>query len=121
MNHEQKKYAMQRVCDVANQKKNDAKQKFQIEAETLTDSARVDLIYQGKVKLLSRDKIQDQYTDLADAFDFSKFEVKSGFKTGYDAIISLINKTAQDAKDQIMLGDCDEALKLIQKLDSIKV
>jgi len=32
-----------------------------------------------------------------------------------------IDTIAQNAKDQIMLGDCEEALKLIKQLDDIKI
>lgn len=120
MNRDQKKYAFERINLVAKEKGNIAKEKYRIEEKKLPDRERIDLIFKGKVSLLPRSEIND-YTDLADSYDFSKYEVKGGFGPGYEKIVSLINETAQKAKDQIMLGDCEEALKLIKELENIKI
>ncbi len=120
MNRDQKKYAFERINIAAKEKLNLSKDKYRIEEKRLQDRERIDLIFKGKVSLLPRGEIHD-YTDLADSYDFSKYEIKGGFAPGYEKIVSLINETAQKAKDQIMLGDCEEALKLIKELENIKI
>lgn len=120
MNTNQKKYALNRIDGLFTIKLRETEDKFRIKEELICDSKRIDLIFAGKVKLLPRDKIND-YTDLADAYDFSSIEVKGGFKKEFNNVMSKLKKISQDAKDQIMLGDCEEALKLIQKLEIFEI
>lgn len=120
MNHHQKQYALKRIQDVQKLKLDEARVKLEVKEKRLPDNERIDLIYKNKVNLLPRKNIYD-YTDLADAYDFSEYEIKRSFKKEYEPLVKKINKFAQDAKDQIMLGDCDEALKIIQQLESINI
>lgn len=121
MNTHQKKYALERISNLSKEKINSANEKYKIKEVRLGDSRRVDLIYEKKVKLLPREKICDTYTDLADAYDFSKYEVEGGYKPERDEIVKIILDKAQKAKDQIMLGDCEEALRLITELEALKI
>lgn len=120
MNHHQKTYALKRLTEIQSFKLKEAKEKYEIKEKRLPDNQRIDLIYAGKVKLLPRESVSD-YTDLADSYDFSKYEIKYGFDKNYDVVCKSINSIAQQAKDQIMLGDCNEALKLLKQLEDIKV
>jgi hypothetical protein len=120
MNQHQKQYALNRISDEQGKKLFQAGQKYKIDKVVIPDSQRIDMIFQGKVKLLPRNRIEN-HTDLCDSYDFSKYENEASHKDGYTEVCFVIKRTAQEAKDQIMLGDADEALKLIQKLENIKV
>lgn len=120
MNQEQKRYALNRINEVKSQKIGEAREKFRIKAVRLSYEERFNLIYAGKVKLLPRTEIS-QYTDLSNAYDFSKYETPDGFKPPFIEVEKTINKLSNDARDQIMLGDCAEAIELIKQLENLKV
>jgi len=120
MNLEQKRYALNRIEQIKNQKIQSARDKFRIKAVRMSSSERIDLIYAGKVKLLPKNQIH-HYTDLCDGFDFSKFETQEGFRTGFEELQNTINKLANGSRDQVMLGECEEALNLIKQLEDLKV
>lgn len=120
MNHHQKTYALKRLTEIQSLKLKEAREKYEIKQKLLPNNQRIDLIYAGKVKLLPREDV-NEWTNLAKAYDFSKYEIKHGFDKNYDVVCKSINSIAQQAKDQIMLGDCDEALKLLSQLENIKV
>lgn len=121
MNQNQKKYALGRIAGLCCIKQRDLETKYKIERVHLEDKERLELIYKGKVSLLPKDRINCYSTDLVDAFDFSKFERAESHKDGYEEKLSQIKRMAQSAEDQIMLGDCEEALKLINKLENYSI
>ena len=120
MNHHQKQYALNRVTEIQKIKLTQAREKYQIKGKRLSVEEELNLIFLGKVKLRDRKEV-DYYTKLSDAFDFTKHETADGFDKKYDVVYESIITIAQKAKDQIMLGDCNEALKLLKQLEDIKV
>ena len=124
MNHNQKKYALERIDALKSIKLRDAEVKYTSKEVKLSNEQAYNLIASGKVKLKKFDIVHKGYGSpyLYPSFDFSEHECCSKLdKTNYDPIFKSVCKISQDAKDQIMLGDCEEALKLIKKLEDIKV
>ena len=120
MNHQQKIYVLDRTKEVQDIKLKESKEKYEIKEIRLPEEKRFELIYKNKVSLLKREKVS-RYTDLIDAYDFSSYEIPHGFKKEYEPLIKKIKQIAQNARDQIMLGDCQEALKLIKELESLSI
>lgn len=124
MNTNQKKYALNRVEALRDIKLREAGDKYTTDAVTLSKEEKYKLIASGAVKIKPFNEINSNYSspDLYPSFDFSKYEKPKKIDTvKYEAVSNKIIKLAQDTKDQIMLGDCQEALKLITTLENIVV
>lgn len=125
MNTHQKKYALERIDGLKTIKIRQAEEKYTSKEVKLTSEEKYKLIASGKVKIFSFDKVyRNHYSspDLYPSFDFSDHEKPSKLDhTKYDPIYKNVCLIAQQAKDQIMLGDCAEALRLIQTLEDIKI
>lgn len=89
---------------------------------SLTDTQKVDLIYEGKVKLKPRNKIDPNYTDLADAYEFpiEKEMAKDAeiWSNKYEKIVSRVNKDKEKLLDKMILGDAEAALKMFTDFES---
>lgn len=125
INTQQKKYALERIEQLKNIKIQEATEKFKIEGKKLSTREKAILIYSNKVKLIPLDEIEKisniNYIDLIDSYDFSKYEKDSGYKEGYEQITASIINKSQEAKDEIMLGDCERALALIHEIETLKI
>lgn len=124
MNLQQKQYALKRLDDVKNEKLRLAKESFRIEEKRLSDKAKYDLISKGKIPIRKYEEIGSGYRGgFCYLYDFEAhgFEVSGGTDDEkYSPVAKMINAKAIEAKDQIMLGDCEEALRLIQELEKLK-
>jgi hypothetical protein len=118
MNQTQKKYALERIDILKDQKIKKLRQKYTRKGKRLTDKERYLLIKDGKVQTRSEkefDKFTYQQDRVNNVFVFSKYEWDSSINhKEYDPLESKIIKEARRIKDQIMLGDAEEALKMIQ-------
>lgn len=124
MNQHQKKYAMNRIEALCEIKLRLAEEKFTSKEIKLADEDAYDLISKGKVKIKPWVVIKTRYNspDLFPSYDFSKYERASVIDNGkYIPIRDKILGISQKAKDQIMLGDSQEALKIIEELESINI
>ena|ERR1035437_1560557 len=122
MNTHQKKYALQRIDGLQIIKIREAEEKFTTKAVTLNNDEKYKLIANGSVKILPFNRIGNYSPDLYPSFDFSAHESKAKLDDKkYNPIVEKINSISQQAKDQIMLGDCEEAMRLIQQLENMKV
>lgn len=125
MNTHQKKYALDRIEGLKTIKLRQAEEKFTSKKIEITSEEKYKLIATGKVKMFSFDKVhRGQYgsPDLYPSFDFSDYEKPSKLDhSKYDPIRNNVCDLAQKAKDQIMLGDCEEALKIIAEIEKIKI
>ena len=124
MNQEQKRYAMKRVDELRVTKTREAEEKYSVKSKHLSNEERYNLIKSSKVTIRSKSKIEfSQYGNcVSDFFDFSKYEWREHYESDkLQTASALINKKARDIKDQIMLGDCKEAIKLISELENIKI
>lgn len=124
MNQHQKKYALHKIEGLKSIKLREAEENFTSKEVKISDEEKYKLIASGKVKIKPWGEVKQRYSDpdLFPSFDFSKYEEKSILnESKFNPIRNLIFKTAQEAQDQIMLGDCKEALRLINELEKIKV
>lgn len=124
MNLSQKKYAMDRVNQIEYAKIREIEKKFTVPEVKLTNIDRIRLVRSGKAKLISNTKILEFSNHTRDyisyMFDFSNHESVS--KTNSASVKKAsapIKKKSQEIKDQIMLGDAEEALKMITELESM--
>jgi len=124
MNQHQKNYALNRIEGLKNIKLQQAEVKFTTPEVKLDCKQKYELIKNGKVKLYSYEIVNRQYSspDLYPSYDFSKLESPSRLnQAAYNEVSTKVNTISQKAKDQIMLGDCEEALRLITELENIKI
>jgi hypothetical protein len=128
MNQTQKRYAIERVEAIENQKLRDLKESIPApKPKKLTVKSACKLIKDGKVKMSGKaapdTTIDGEY--ISKCFDFSKYhDYRPGYRcSSYDTekyakLSQPIIKKAQDIKDQLMLGNADEALKMIQEFEA---
>lgn len=114
MNQTQKNYAMARIAQIQKDKMDAIKKKHTVSAgEPLGDSDKIKLIAGRKVNL--KPDVRG-YTDLRDAFDFSKFEKPSKVdQAAIDRELAKLSVAADQVRDEIMLGDEEKAKDLIAK------
>jgi len=123
MNQQQKNYIRKRVNDILNIKTSEARQKFQINAKTLTNEERIHLIRQGKVKLKPPSALRaigNYGININSVFDFSKFESQGKFnQAAYSKYLKELRTKANDVTDKVMLGpDAEEALKMLKDFEA---
>lgn len=111
MNKYQTDYAVRRVDEIAEEKRRKAGQG--ISEFKLDLKRKAALIDAGEVKLRSGAK-NSAWIDWPDAFDFSKFDESKQQEKKRDAAVARINARASAIKDQLMLGDAEAALTLIE-------
>jgi hypothetical protein len=125
MNQHQINYTMKRIDELRYSKIKQAELKFIVAAKILSNNEKYELIDSKKVKLKSKVDFgkQNKFTNdyLSYFYDFSKFENDQYLSKDGETLIEQIKKLAQESKDQVMLGDCDEALKLIKELEAVKI
>jgi hypothetical protein len=118
MNQKQKEYAIERVTNIFSSKQQSIEAKYTVESKPISGNEMIDLVLKGKCPK-RKNPDRPRYNNsvyLRDVFDFSKFEVVGGTdykKAGKE--IAPIRAEFQRIKDQIMLGDAEEAVKLIEK------
>jgi len=120
MSASEKKYAVERIGEVLRVKQAAVYKANEIPAKTLSKKKKYDMIKKGEVPLKPRDS-QNNYGHLSDFFDFSKHESVAKRPERCGVLIDRLEKKAAAARDQIMLGDSAEALRLIQELESFNV
>lgn len=126
MNHTQKKYAMARVDEIAHSKVRAIEKTMPtIPLKTLNYRKALKLIKDGKVKMVAdANKVIDTYADFTDVFDFSPYHSFSRRGDQYDTKafgkkVEVVRTECVRIKDQIMLGDAEEALKMILAFEKI--
>jgi len=129
MNQTQKKYAMLRVEDILEHKARKIRKampKSPVKKQ-LTYRQAAKLIKDGKVKLhvdMPPNKTMYDCKYITDMFDFSDYCTREPRGPGYDEDacmkkIKPFHVECQRIRDQIMLGDSEEALKLIDEFAKI--
>jgi len=124
MNATEKKYLRDRIADIRMKKQRELQDHMYATAITLTSEERLNLVIAGKVKLKSKRKLNElknhQKDYIKDVYDFSYHE------NPYDS--DLYNEKAKILReeeirvvDQVMLGESDEALKLMKEFEKFKV
>lgn len=122
MNQTQRNYIRKRVEGILNTKTSEARFKLTKKAIMLTNRERVRLIQKGEVKMVSQrelDKLNGNYgVSLNTVFDFSKYETKGGMdQVVYQKATNTLRAKANSINDKVMLGDSEEAMKLIEEFE----
>jgi len=122
MNQTQKKYALERIDILTIQKLKKLRTKYTRQSKSLTNKERYNLIKAGKVPMRSEkefDKFNYQKDRVNNVFVFSKYEWDTTLNTKeYNPRKEKILNESQKIKDQIMLGDAEKALKMIQEFET---
>ena len=118
MNHKQREYALTRVNQILANRLGALATRFKAEVKLLTDRERADLLRKGKVKLKASVEQVTTWTDVVDAFDFSPFEQREKTTPEYAPAAKALEDEAQKVRDQIMLGDAEEAMRLLESFSS---
>lgn len=116
-NADSRRYAMKRVNEIQCQKEAQIKQKHTKTAISPTDKDMINAIEWGDVRLIAKTNNVLNKT-VREAFDFSRLEVDE--IEDNKKIIIAVQKSrieADKVRDQIMLGDETEALKLLEKFN----
>ena len=121
----EQKYAMERVRLIGRGKINAIREAMPLlKPKALTYGQALRLIKTGKIKLKFRTgKKLDSYDDFKDAFDVSDYHTY-GSQDEYDVEafekkVGPIRKEIRRIQDQIMLGDAEKALKLIEAFEKM--
>jgi hypothetical protein len=117
MNQKQKDYARERINSLYNKKSKEITKQNTTPARHLRKSEKLDLIYSGKVTLVNRNKLDNPYS-FSVLYDFSNYE--NDIIVNEEKIRGLldpIKKLRTTAIDTIMLGDAEEALKIIREFE----
>lgn len=121
----EQKYAMERIAGLAKEKLTAIRKSLTVvKAKKLTYGQALRLIKSGKIKLdYPKSKELHRYDEFSDVFDLKGHHDYHG-SGGYDEALyskkaAPVRKEVQRIKDQIMLGDATEALKLIEKFSAM--
>ena len=116
MQKDQRNYAIQRVQIIAQQKCNiiaDVDKDIKLTEETLNSIEYAKLFNVGKLPRLKVTRIYD-HTSARNLFVFPKIKVDPKIKKKQDAV----HKEEMHIVDQIMLGDVETALALINNFEN---
>jgi hypothetical protein len=120
MKDAQKKYAMSRIDLVQAQKNAEINEKFTVPAQMLTQEERYKMMVAGRVKPLPLSSQRNYGTLNELLFDFSQFDAKRDEKM-IQRLTDEVSRMATKARDMLMLGDAQDALKIIAELERIKI
>lgn len=116
MNEKQRQYALNRTAEIFKQKKQEIEDRFTQPEVKLDFRQKHELIRQGDVLLLPEVDL-NYYTKLHEAYDFTNHERKAAVDhTRSNAALASLTQEYHKVRDQIMLGDTQEAVKLLEQL-----
>lgn len=119
MNLKQKSYALKRIDDIQRRKLNEIKRSdYETKSVKLSPEERFKLFKKGKFEI--KKSIENPfigYNYCKDIFTF-KGEVEQSFdQDKFEKAQQKVRTQADKIRDQIMLGDAEKALELIQKFE----
>ncbi len=122
MNQQQREYLKERIRTITKAKRDKLIARYTKKSSVETDRDRWKLVLAGKVLPLKQAKAHftNNYRcsyKLDELYDFSEYEDKVNCKK-LDPAITLLNAKSQEVRDKAMLGDCDEAVKLLAELEN---
>ncbi len=122
MNQQQREYLKGRIRTITSAKRDKLNNKHTKKSDIETDRDRWKLVLAGKVSPLKQAKAHftNNYRcsyKLDELYDFSEYEDKVDRKK-LDPAIALLNAKSQEVQDKAMLGDCDEAVRLLAELEN---
>lgn len=125
MNQQQKGYLKKRIEGIVREKKSKLQNDCTIKGVTLRNDERLDLVYEGKVKMKPMADVKYKnygMYSIGDIYDFSPFEKKREFdQKRYDEGSRTINIEANKLIDEAMLGDAEEAIEMIKHFEALAI
>lgn len=115
MNKQEKQYATGRIDSIAAEKCHAIKEKYTTDGVSLTGVQRLSAFGAGKYKIRSDVREINTYTDLCKVVEFTDESEDKMDSSRIEAEQAKVRVEATRIKDQLMLGDANEALKLIEK------
>ncbi len=121
MNMKQREYALARISAIEKVKIESVQEKYAIPARFLSKKDKADLINSGAVKL--RPGVHDGYRSVYwdDAFDSSAYEADNSYKNGFEEAADAVRYEARRIRDNLMLGDAQEALAALRSFENLEV
>lgn len=116
MNEMQRKYLVNRIEVLANEKEKAIKEKFTVPAKRLSFEEKMKMILDKKVKLLPVDKIY-YHTNFVNAYDFSKYCNDRYVDSKADDLIKKLNQEKKKMLDVAVFGKEADALDAIPKFE----
>jgi len=125
MNQTQKMYIRKRIEGILQSKATELRKKLTVPTKTLSPREKVEMIYTGKIKLRPRKDVPLNSSSslyINYLYDFSKYETRGGMnQEEYNKKFKLLTNKANTIIDNVMLGDAEEALKLISDFENTPV
>lgn len=117
MNQQQKKYAQSRVSAIYERRQHDLRKLHTTPAVRLTSTERATAIRAGKAKLLPEVKRISNYDDVIDVFVFDGERAEKIDNAKLEKALAELKTEFNNVMDELMLGDAEEAIKLIKAFD----
>jgi len=115
MNKQEKQYAVNRIDSMAAEKCAAIKAKNTVKGVCFSGAQRLKAFRDGKFKIKSDAKEIGRYTDLCNVVEFTEEREDEVNESKVKAESQKVMDEAQRIKDQMMLGDATEALKMIER------
>jgi uncharacterized protein YaaR (DUF327 family) len=120
MNNEQMKYIKQRASEIKSQKLNEIKEKFTDKGVSLTLEQKLQALKDGKFTVTTPPTENIKYGILW--YSFISFNGEKSGKTdteGLNKAKAEINQKFTKLMDELMLGDSEEALRLLKAFEAL--
>jgi uncharacterized protein YaaR (DUF327 family) len=118
MNNEQMKYIKQRASEIKSQKLNEIKEKFTDKGVSLTLEQKLQALKDGKFTVTPTDNIKYGMS----WYNFVSFNGEKSGKIdteGLNKAKAEINQKFTKLMDELMLGDSEEALRLLKAFEAL--
>ena len=119
---DEKRYATLRLACIFSKKQSEIIEKYP-EPRFPTESEQLDMIKDGRAKLRSDKHNLNMYTNLSNAFDFSKFSerIQDHQINVIQPKVEKLEKEKTAIEDKIHFGDCSTIAVLLEKFSNLKV
>lgn len=118
MNQQQRKYALARVSEIKTVKIERLKKELTKPAVRLNKEQRLSAFRKGEFTIKKEATEISNYTYVVDIISFNAESEEKFDKEKFHKQSLLIEKQANQVSDEIMLGDAQEAMRLLEKFEA---
>lgn len=118
MNQQQRKYALARVAEIKNYKIKKLQEDCETKAVYLSEKERFQAFQKGQFRIKKDISKISNYTDVVSVIAFDAEKERSFDDQKFKRESIKIEKEANKVSDEIMLGDAQEAMRLLEKFES---
>ncbi len=116
MNQQQVKYTIDRINSIERQRTEALRLEYLVPAKFITDEDIIQLIKTGAVTFRSDIKRDRHgYLQVTDIFDLSEHTWHQHQRAGWEEAVAELKAQASRVRDEVMLGDNAEALRLLKE------